>query len=90
MAKQVIIGTIIGGFHGALDGLPARLIRRRKLGYTVELLEARGRLQAGTIVHLSFAEFLLQPERPGDVPCSPPPHELLDEADNPPPLDRET
>ena len=69
MAKQAIIGTIIGGFNGALDGLPARLIRRRKLGYTVELLEARGRLPAGTIVHLSFAEFLLQPERPGDVPC---------------------
>jgi hypothetical protein len=68
MAKQASIGTIIGVFNGALDGLPARLIRRRKFGYTVELLEARGRLQAGTIVHLSFAEFLLQPERPGNVP----------------------
>ena len=69
MAKQAIIGTIIGGFDGVLNGLPARLVRRRKFGYTVELLEARGRLQAGTIVHVSFAEFLLQPERPGDVPC---------------------
>ena len=56
MAKQAIIGTIIGGFDGVLNGLPARLVRRRKFGYTVELLEARGRLQAGTIVHLSFAE----------------------------------
>ena len=68
MAKPAIIGTIIGVFDGALDGLPARLVRRRKLGYTVELLEARGRFQAGTIVHLSFAEFLLPQKRPGDVP----------------------
>ena len=71
MAKQAIIGTIIGVFNGALDGLPARLVRRRKLGYTVELLEARGRFQAGTLVHLSFAEFLLQQERPGE-PRQPP------------------
>jgi hypothetical protein len=69
MAKQAIIGTILRVFDGALDGLPARLVRRRKFGYTVELLEARGRFQAGMIVHLSFAEFLLQQERPGDVPC---------------------
>ena len=68
MAKPAIIGTIIGVFNGALDGLPARLVRRRKLGYTVELLEARGRFPAGSIVHLSFAEFLLPPERPGDGP----------------------
>ena len=68
MAKPAIIGTIIGVLNGALDGLPARLVRRRKLGYTVELLEARGRFQAGTLVHLSFAEFLLPQERPGDVP----------------------
>ena len=37
MAKQPLVGTIIGVFDGALDGLPARLVRRRKLGYTVEL-----------------------------------------------------
>jgi hypothetical protein len=37
MAKQAIIGTIIGGFDGVLNGLPARLVRRRKFGYTVEL-----------------------------------------------------
>ena len=37
MAKQPIVGTITGVFDGALDGLPARLVRRRKLGYTVEL-----------------------------------------------------
>jgi hypothetical protein len=67
MAKQAIIGTIIGGFDGVLNGLPARLVRRRKFGYTVELLEARGPLQAGTLVHLSFAEFLIPPERTGDV-----------------------
>lgn len=67
MAKQAIIGTIIGGFDGVLNGLPARLVRRRKFGYTVELLEARGRLQAGTLVHLSFAEFLIHQERTGDV-----------------------
>ena len=69
MAKQPLVGTIIGVFDGALDGLPARLVRRRKFGYTVELLEVRGRFQAGTIVHLSFAEFLLEQERAGDVPC---------------------
>jgi len=73
MVKQPLVGTIIGVFDGALDGLPARLVRRRKFGYTVELLEARGRFQAGTIVHLSFAEFLLEQERAGDVPCRPPP-----------------
>jgi hypothetical protein len=69
MAKQPLVGTIIGVFDGVLDGLPARLGRRRKVGYTVELVEARGRLQAGTIVHLSFAELLLEQERAGDVPC---------------------
>jgi hypothetical protein len=37
MAKQPLVGTITGVFDGALDGLPARLVRRRKLGYTVEL-----------------------------------------------------
>ena len=37
MAKQPLVGTIIGGFDGALNGLRARLVRRRKLGYTVEL-----------------------------------------------------
>jgi len=71
MARQPIIGTITGIFHGALDGVPARLVRRRKYGYTVELLAARGRFQAGTIVHLSFAEFLLQPERTEDRPLRP-------------------
>jgi len=73
MAKQPLVGTITGVFDGALDGLPARLVRRRKLGYTVELLEARGRFQAGTLVHLSFAEFLIPQERTGDVPGSPTP-----------------
>jgi hypothetical protein len=73
MAKQPLVGTIIGGFNGALDGLPARLVRRRKFGYTVELVEARERFQAGTIVHLRFAEFLLEQERAGDVPCRHPP-----------------
>jgi hypothetical protein len=73
MAKQPLVGTIIGVFNGALDGLPARLVRRRQLGYTVELLEARGRFQAGTLVHLSFAEFLLSQARSGDVPGSPTP-----------------
>ena len=71
MAKQQIVGMITGVFDGALDGLPARLVRRCKLGYTVELLEARGRFQAGTIVHLSFAEFLIPQEHTGDVPGRP-------------------
>jgi hypothetical protein len=71
MAQQRIVGTITGVFHGALDGLPARLVRRRKFGYTVELLESRQPFQAGTLVHLSFAEFLLQPERTEDRPLRP-------------------
>jgi hypothetical protein len=69
MATPPLVGTIIGGFDGALNGLRARLVRRRKFGYTVELVETRGRFPAGALVHLSFAEFLLEQERAGDVPC---------------------
>ncbi len=71
MAKQRIVGTITGAFHGALDGFPAHEVRRRKFGVTMELLASRGRLQAGTIVHLSFAEFLIQQERTDDVSLRP-------------------
>lgn len=59
MAKQRIIGTITGVFDGALDGLTARLVRRRKFGYTVELLASKHPFQKGDIVHLSPAEFLM-------------------------------
>jgi hypothetical protein len=68
MPKHPIIGTITDVFDGALDGLAARLVRRRKFGYTVELLESRQRYQAGDIVYLSFAEFRLQQEPTQDVP----------------------
>jgi hypothetical protein len=52
MAKQPTIGTITSVFDKALDGLVARLVRRRKLGYTVELLESKDRWHKGDIVHL--------------------------------------
>ena len=57
MRKKPIIGTIVGVFDGALDGVQARLIRRTRLGYTVELLESQGEFRTGDQVHLSVAEF---------------------------------
>ena len=68
MAKKYVVGTITGVFDGALDGIAARLVRRRKFGYTVELLASRHPFQKGDIVHLSPAEFLISDERTGDVP----------------------
>ena len=58
--KTTIVGTIVGVFSGALDGVQARLIRRTKFGYTVELLESKGEFQKGSIVLLSVAEFTIQ------------------------------
>ena len=55
--KKPILGTIVGVFDGALDGLQARLIRRTRLGYTVELLESKDAFHKGDIVYLSMAEF---------------------------------
>jgi hypothetical protein len=57
LRKKPIVGTIVGIFSGALDGVQARLIRRTKFGYTVELLESRGEFHKGDRVHLSVAEF---------------------------------
>jgi hypothetical protein len=68
MAKKHIVGTIAGVFDEALDGMAARLVRRRRLGYTVELLESKAPWHKGDIVHLSPAEFLISAERTGDVP----------------------
>lgn len=62
MAKRYIVGTITGVFDGTLDGLSARLVRMRKFGYTVELLESKHTWHKGDIVHLSPAEFILQPD----------------------------
>ena len=62
MAKKPSGGTITGVFDEALDGLAARLIRKRKCGYTVELLESRPPFRQGDTVHLSPAAFLLPPE----------------------------
>ena len=55
--KKPIIGTIVGVFDGALDGVQAQLIRRTRLGYTVELLESKDAFHKGDIVYLSMAEF---------------------------------
>ena len=57
MRKQAMVGTIVGVFDRTLDGLCAQLIRRRALGYTVELLEATDGFPKGTILELSVAEF---------------------------------
>ncbi len=55
--KKPRVGTIVGVFDGALDGLQAQLIRRTKFGYTVELLESKGAFHKGATVLLSRAEF---------------------------------
>jgi hypothetical protein len=60
VAKKGMVGTITGVFDGALDGIAARLVRRRKFGYTVELLASKHTFQKGDILHLSPAEFLMQ------------------------------
>jgi hypothetical protein len=57
--KKAIIGTIVGVFDGALDGVQAQLIRNTKLGYTVELLESKGAFHKGDRVHLSATEFTI-------------------------------
>ena len=55
--KKPIIGTIVGVFDGALDGVQAQLIRRTRLGYTVELLESKDAFRKGDTIHLTVAEF---------------------------------
>jgi hypothetical protein len=57
LGKTPIVGTIVGVFDGALDGVQARLIRRIKIGFTVELLESRGEFHKGDRLQLSIAEF---------------------------------
>ena len=52
-----IIGTIVGVFDGALDGVQAQLIRRTRLGYTVKLLESKDAFRKGDTIYLSVAEF---------------------------------
>jgi hypothetical protein len=59
--KKSRVGTIHGAFNGALDGVSARLIRTRKFGYTVELLESKHGFHKGDTVHVSCAEFTLEP-----------------------------
>ena len=69
MAKKDTVGTITGVFNGALDGIAARLVHRRRLGYTVELLASKDPWHQGDLIHLSPAEFLMPDERTEDVPC---------------------
>ena len=57
MRRKPIVGTIVGVFEGVLDGTRAQLIRRRKLDYTDELLESKGALKKGDILHLNVTEF---------------------------------
>lgn len=68
MVKTSLVGTIKGAFDGALDGMTARLVRRRKFGYTVELLASKPPFHKGEIVDLSPAEFLLHHDRPPTLP----------------------
>ena len=55
--KKPQVGTIVGIFDGALDGIRAQLIRRTRLGYTVQLLETKDAFRKGDIVDVSLAEF---------------------------------
>jgi hypothetical protein len=57
--KPPVLGTITGAFDGALTGVQAQLIRRSKLGYTVELLESQDTFHQGDHVELSLAEFII-------------------------------
>jgi len=57
VSKKPIVGTIVGVFSGALDGVQAQLIRRTKFGYTVELLESKSEFHKGDRVYLSVTEF---------------------------------
>ena len=70
MAKKHIVGTITGVFDEALDGIAARLLRRTRVGYTVELLESKPPFHKGDTVHLSPAEFLIITKTPADMPLS--------------------
>jgi hypothetical protein len=70
MAKKHIVGTITGVFDEALDGISARLLRRTRVGYTVELLESKHPFHKGDTVYLSPAEFLILHEYTDDMPLS--------------------
>ena len=64
--KKPIIGTIVGVFDGALDGVQAQCIRRTRFGYTVELLGSKGAYHKGNIVDLSRAEFKIDAKETTD------------------------
>ena len=55
--KKPIVGTIVGIFDGACDGIQAQLIGRTKFGYTVGLLESKSEFRKGDRVQLSVTEF---------------------------------
>ena len=56
MKKPPLVGTITKAFAGALDGIAARLIRVRRLGYTIELFEPPPPLHTGERLHVSLGE----------------------------------
>ena len=68
MAKTRIVGTLTGVFDGTLDGIAARLVRRTRVGYTVELLESRPPFHKGDTLHLSPAEFLMPRDTTAHAP----------------------
>jgi hypothetical protein len=51
VAKKYVVGTITGVFDSALDGIAACLVRRRKFGYTVELLESKHPFQGSSALN---------------------------------------
>jgi len=57
--KKPIMGTIVGVLDGALDGVQAQLMRRTKIGSTVQLLESKDTCRTGESVHLSRAAFTI-------------------------------
>ena len=57
--KTPRVGTIVGVFDGACDGIQAQRITRTKIGYTVKLLESKDTFRTDDRVHLSKAEFTM-------------------------------
>lgn len=68
MAHTPLVGTTTDACDGTLDGLPARLIRRRTCGSTVALLASRSPLHQADMAHLRPAEFRLHPDATQDLP----------------------
>ena len=57
LREQPVVGTIKGALHGALDGIPARVMSRTEFGYIVELLASRGAFIKGDKAYVDDGDF---------------------------------